>query len=60
VVAVAVAGEDMSEVLVAGGDPIADRLALLDGQRRLGQDGVVFTVDQRGGPGGRLRLERYH
>jgi hypothetical protein len=34
-------------VLVAGRDPVADGIALVDGQRRLGQDSVPFPVDQR-------------
>jgi hypothetical protein len=51
VVAVAVGDEDVGQVPVLAGDPVAEHARLIRRQRGIGEHGVLVAVDQRAGLG---------
>src|SRR5215469_5488152 len=50
-VAMRMSDVNTNEILATLGEPVEQILRMLDGQKRINEDGIVFTVNQRNGVG---------
>jgi hypothetical protein len=50
-VAMRMSDVNTNEILVTLGDPVDQILRMLDGQKRINENGIVFAVNQRNGVG---------